>query len=233
MDRLDEACTNAMIWWCLCNTAVATASWASMDLDGFLERRIVGKRAGVRAGSKQLPARCSRKNQDKFAVASMAKMLLHSWIGAHTRVHIHFLYRVCMYLQVLLCTMHLHVCTLDRCCEHQRTNLLHALYRMSYMIGVDIYTYIYAWAYVYICMYMYMYVRMCMYMYPCMYVCVCVCICIRIYVYACMQVYVYMHMCTCICVYVYVYIQVHMYFCGESACIDRCCWAPCMCRCVR
>jgi len=33
---------------------------------------------------------CSRKTQDKFATASMAKKLLHSWIGAHTQVHMHF-----------------------------------------------------------------------------------------------------------------------------------------------
>ena len=34
------------------------------------------KRAGGRAGSKEQPARCS--TQDKFAIASMAKKLLHS-----------------------------------------------------------------------------------------------------------------------------------------------------------
>ena len=41
-----------------------------------------------------------------------------------------FLRRVWMHLQVLLNTMHVKVCTLDRCCEHQRTHLLHARYRM-------------------------------------------------------------------------------------------------------
>ena len=39
---------------------------------------------------------CSHKTQDKFAIASMANKLLHSWIGAHTRVHMHFLHRVIM-----------------------------------------------------------------------------------------------------------------------------------------
>jgi len=35
-----------------------------------------------------------------------------------------------MHSQALLSTMHVQVCTLDRCCEHQRTHLLHARYRM-------------------------------------------------------------------------------------------------------
>jgi len=35
-----------------------------------------------------------------------------------------------MHSQVLLSTMHVQVCTLDRCCEHQRTHLLHPRYRM-------------------------------------------------------------------------------------------------------
>ena len=54
-----------------------------------------------------------------------------------------------MYLQVLLRTIHVQVCTLDRCCEHQRTHLLHALYRM-YAIDVDIYIYIYVHRHMYI-----------------------------------------------------------------------------------
>ena len=49
---------------------------------------------------KQQPARCSCKTQDKFAIASMAKKL----IGAHARVHVHFLRGVRMHA--------------DRCCEH-------------------------------------------------------------------------------------------------------------------
>jgi len=46
--------------------------------------------AGRRAGGKQQPAWCSRKTQDKFAIASMAKKLLHRCSGAHARVHMHF-----------------------------------------------------------------------------------------------------------------------------------------------
>jgi len=49
-----------------------------LSLVASTAQRIAGKRAGGRAGSKQQPARCSRKTQDKFAIASMAKKLLHS-----------------------------------------------------------------------------------------------------------------------------------------------------------
>jgi len=44
------------------------------------------------------------KTQDKFAIAFMAKKLLQCCIGAHARVHVHFLRRVCMHF--------------NRCCEH-------------------------------------------------------------------------------------------------------------------
>jgi len=37
----------------------------------------------ARAGGKRQPAQCSRKSQDKFAIASMAKKHLHRCIGAH------------------------------------------------------------------------------------------------------------------------------------------------------
>jgi len=122
-----------MITWCLCNTAAATASWTSVDLDEFLELTASGdwfRRAGRRAGGKRQPAWCSRKTQDKFTIAFVAKKLLHRCIGAHARVHMHFLRRMSIHSQVLLSTMHVQVCTLDRCCEHQRTHLLHARYRM-------------------------------------------------------------------------------------------------------
>ena len=110
--------------------------------------------------------------------------------------------------------MHLQCCCapcmcrcVDRCCEHQRTHLLHALYRMCICDR---------------CRYIYIYVHRHMYIYICictgMCVCVCVCIhvCMYVYVYVYLYIYMCMHvcvcMCTCICVYVYVYIQVHMYF---------------------
>ena len=83
-----------MIEWCLCNTAAATASWASMHLDGFLERTASGdwfRRDSSRTGDKRQPARCSRKTEDKFAIASMATKSLHCCIGAHAQVHMYFL----------------------------------------------------------------------------------------------------------------------------------------------
>jgi len=94
-----------MVEWCLCNTAAATASWGSVDLDEFfffLKQHqttglveTVGRAA--RTGGKRQPAWC-------FAIASMAHKLLHGCTGAHARVHVYFLRRVCMHF--------------DRCCEH-------------------------------------------------------------------------------------------------------------------
>ena len=69
-----------------------------------------------------------------------------------------------MYLQVLLSTrmMHVQVCTLDRCCEHQRTHFLHSPYRMCIC---DICRYIYIYMYIGICIYIYVYVHVCAYVY--------------------------------------------------------------------
>jgi len=71
-----------MFEWCLCDTAAATASWASVDLDGFLERTKSGdwfRRDSSRAGGKRQPARCSRKTQNKFAIVSMTEKFLHCY----------------------------------------------------------------------------------------------------------------------------------------------------------
>jgi len=71
-----------------------------VNLDGFLERTVSAtglvETAGgaVRAGGKRQPARCSHKTQDKFAIASMATKFLHRCMGAHARVHVHFLWGV-------------------------------------------------------------------------------------------------------------------------------------------
>jgi len=255
-----------MIRWCLCNTTAATASWASVDLDGFLgelvgrlaSRRAAGSTKGQEGGRKRQPAWCSRKTQDKFAIASMARKLLHRCTGAQARVveiyificayayictymyvyiHMHMyiymylciyvcvcvcmyiyiyvytytyiyvhvymyiymyiyeficiLQRVCMHSQVLLSTMHVQVCTLDRCCEYQRTHLLHARYKMCICA---MYTHVYMLMY----MYIYIYVYACIYIYVCMY--------IRIYAYICGCVYVCMCMYMCMnedCFYYY------------------------------
>ena len=98
-----------------------------------------------------------------------------------------FLQRVCMHSQVLLSTMHVQVCTLDRCCEYQRTHLLHACYRMC-MCAMYIHVYMHIYMYIYMCMHVYIYIYVCMririyaYMYMDVYMCVCVCICVHIYI---------------------------------------------------
>jgi len=69
-----------MIEWCLRDTAAATTLQGSVDLNRFLERTASGdwfRRDSRRADGKQQPAWCLSKTQDKFAVASMAKKLLH------------------------------------------------------------------------------------------------------------------------------------------------------------
>jgi len=43
----------------------------------------------ARVGDKQQSARCSRKTQNKFAIASMAKMLLHRCICAPHRLYVY------------------------------------------------------------------------------------------------------------------------------------------------
>ena len=141
-----------------------------------------------------------------------------------------------MHSQVLLSTMHVQLCTLNRYREHQRTHFLHACYRMCICNRYrEIYIYICAYAYmnIYIYMYMYIYMRMCMYMYLCIYVCVCVCICMYIYVYACIRVYVYMYICIYVCIYtspyaflrrVCMHSQVLLSTMHVQVCtLDRCC----------
>ena len=96
IDKLDEACTNVDDRMMLVQhrSGDCVMSWRGFGRifkAKSVGRRIAGRRAGGRgAGSKRQPARCSRKTQDKFAIASMAKKLLHRCIGAHARVHMHF-----------------------------------------------------------------------------------------------------------------------------------------------
>jgi len=88
-----------------------------------------------------------------------------------------------MHSQVLLSTIHVQIGTLDRCCEHQRTHLLHARYRMC-ICAIYIHVYMLIFMYIFICMhvyiYIYMYVCIYIYMHICMdvYICVCVCVCV-------------------------------------------------------
>jgi len=131
-----------MIEWCLYETEVATTSWASVDLDGCLERTVSGywfRRGSSRAVGKQQPTRCSRRTQDKFAIASMAKKFLHCCIGAHARVYVHFLRRVCMHF--------------DRCCEHHACACVH----VKQVLWTSAYTFAYALARG--CVYALMYVQ--------------------------------------------------------------------------
>jgi len=72
-----------------------------MDLDEFLERTASGDGfgrdsswAGGWAVGKRQPAQFSRKTQDKFAIASMAKKFLYCCMGAHAQVHVHFLQKM-------------------------------------------------------------------------------------------------------------------------------------------
>ena len=115
-----------MIEWWLCDTAAATASWASVDLDGFLERTASGdwfRRDSSRAGDKRQPARCSRKTQDKFAIVSMAKKFVHGcmciFCGEYT----------CISTGVVS-IMHVQLCTLNGCCDISVHICVHVRYRV-------------------------------------------------------------------------------------------------------
>jgi len=117
-----------------------------VDLDGFLSeqvgqrasRRAAGSTKGQEGGRKRQPARCSRKTQDKFAIASMARKLLHRCTGAHARVVEIYIY-MCAYAYI---------------------------YTYMYMyIYIRMYIYIYPCIYVCVCVCMYIYVYVCMYTY--------------------------------------------------------------------
>jgi len=91
------------------------------------------------------------------------------------------------------------VCTLDRCCEYQRTHLLHARYKMCICamythVYMHMYMYIYMWMHVHIHIYMYVFLYVYMHMYMDVYMCVRICICVYIYICTYMYVYIYMYM---------------------------------------
>jgi len=90
----------------------------------------------------------------------------------------------------------------DRCCEHQRTYLLHALYRMCICDSCrDIYIYICTGT----CVYIYMYVQVCAYVYVYVSMRVCMCMCMYMYTYICVCMY------ACVCVHAYVYTCTYIY----------------------
>jgi len=95
-----------------------------VDLDGFLKRaasnngrqeggrRAGGRRragppvSGRRVGGQRQPEPCLRKTQDKFAIASMTKKVLHRLHSCTCTSPYALLRRVGMHSQVLLSTMH-------------------------------------------------------------------------------------------------------------------------------
>ena len=126
------------------------------------------------------------------------------------------------------------ICTLDRCCEHQRTHLLHAPYRMCICDRYrerDIYMCICICIYIYVYEHIYAYVYAHVSMYMCM--CLCIYMYVYIYVYACIRVYVYMYICICVCIYttpyaflwrVSMHSQVLLSTMHVQVCmLDRCC----------
>ena len=114
-----------------------------------------------------------------------------------------FLQRLCMHSQVLLSTMHVQVCTLDRCCEYQLTHLFHARYKMC-ICAMYTHVYMHMYLYIYMCMHVYIYICMYVYTYICIYIWMCICV----YVYMCMYVCIYIFMYVYVCVYVYVYVSI-------------------------
>jgi len=93
------------------------------------------------------------------------------------------------------------VCTLDRCCEHQRTHLLHARYRMC-ICAIYIHVYMHTCMCRCVCMHVYMFI--------CMYAFTCICVYAWMYIYVCVYVHVYVCIyiciCMCVCIYMYLYI---------------------------
>jgi len=141
-----------------------------------------------------------------------------------------FLRRVGMHSQVWLSTTQVQVCMLDRWCEHQRTHLLHARYRMC-ICAIYILVYTHICKYIFLCMHVY--ICICMYVYTC--TCVHVWMYINVYVYVYMYVYIYICICMCIYIYISLYIACmcsffHLAFGNEDACVQlvyesACCWA--------
>ena len=180
-----------------------------MDLDGFLKRvassngspaggrqeggrRAAGGRAGGGGRARPRVARGRVVTTACTMFAQDSRLVRNSFHDKEAAAPLHkctctspyaFLRRVGMHAQVLLSAMHVQICTLDRCCEHQRTHLLHDRYRMC------------------ICD-----------RYRERYICMCICIHIYIYVYVHIHAYVYvyvsMYICMCMCMYMYIYMYV-------------------------
>jgi len=124
-------------------------------------RRDAGSTKGQEGGRKRTPARCSRKTQDKFAIASMAKKLLHCCTGAHVQVA-----KICIYI-----------------CAYAY------IYTYMYMyMYMHMYIYIYhPCIYVCVCVCMYIYVYVCMYTYIYVHVYVYIYVYIRVHMHFCRE----------------------------------------------
>jgi len=89
------------------------------------------------------------------------------------------------------------VCTLDRCCEDQRTRLLHARYKMC-ICAMYTHVYMHMYMYIYVGMHVYIYICMYVYTYICIYIWMCICVYVYVYLYICTYV------CICMCIYIYI-----------------------------
>ena len=131
-----------------------------MDLIGFLKRTCLatGQQKGGRlakgqeGGRKRQPARCSRMTQDKFAIASMARKMLHRCTGAHARVVEIYIY-MCAYADIYTYVyMYIYI------------RMYIYIYPCTYVcVCVCIYTYVYVRMYTYIYVHVYMYIYMYIY----------------------------------------------------------------------
>ena len=109
-----------MIGWCLCDNAAATASWASVGLDCFLERTVVEPSAlGQQVGVWQPTAftMLAQDSRQYIMIVSMTTWLLHYCIGVHARVYLYlFVVGVASIIQVSWAPVYMQVCSLYRYC---------------------------------------------------------------------------------------------------------------------
>jgi len=100
-------------------------AWISTDFLSEQRRATDFVETAGRAGGKRQPARCSRKTQVKFAMALMASKEASAPLHrrACTSAYAFIAESAHAFQQVFLSTMHVQVCTLDRCFEHQRKHL--------------------------------------------------------------------------------------------------------------
>ena len=99
-----------------------------------------------------------------------------------------------MHSQVLLSTMHVHVCTLVNISVHICFTLAT---RCAYVLCIHMCICIRVCTYICVCMYIYIYVCISIRIYAYVYGCVYVCVCMYMYIYVCICMCLYI----CICLY--------------------------------